>query len=210
MLQLGQHTGQAAYSVYSLYADSAGTPSGARAVLCLPAAAILDRLLHHSHVLSIRGESYRLKEKRQAGLFGTPWQQWYSVAGCSGTASGLYARGVNGKCRGTDRVQRTLQQPCPPAHLTAQAPRQYNIHTALRLFAHFRARSHHSDPHSLQHSSFTPCLACRHQSGGRAGLFHRRPRGEGQIAGHSRVTLGRASGRRKRLPNWLIAIRRPG
>ncbi len=35
------------------------------------AAAILDRLLHHSHVLSIRGESYRLKEKRQAGLFGT-------------------------------------------------------------------------------------------------------------------------------------------
>jgi DNA replication protein DnaC len=35
------------------------------------AAAILDRVLHHSHVLNIRGESYRLKEKRQAGLFGT-------------------------------------------------------------------------------------------------------------------------------------------
>ena len=35
------------------------------------AAAILDRLLHHSHVLNIRGESYRLKEKRQAGLFAT-------------------------------------------------------------------------------------------------------------------------------------------
>jgi len=34
------------------------------------ATAILDRLLHHSHVLNIRGESYRLKEKRQAGLFG--------------------------------------------------------------------------------------------------------------------------------------------
>ena len=33
------------------------------------ASAILDRLLHHSHVLNIRGESYRLKEKRQAGLF---------------------------------------------------------------------------------------------------------------------------------------------
>ena len=30
--------------------------------------AILDRLLHHSHVLNIRGESYRLKDKRQAGL----------------------------------------------------------------------------------------------------------------------------------------------
>jgi DNA replication protein DnaC len=34
------------------------------------AAAILDRLLHHSHVVSIRGESYRLREKRQAGLLG--------------------------------------------------------------------------------------------------------------------------------------------
>ena len=33
------------------------------------ASAILDRLLHHSHVLNIRGDSYRLREKRQAGLF---------------------------------------------------------------------------------------------------------------------------------------------
>ena len=33
------------------------------------ASAILDRLLHHSHVLNIRGESYRLKDKRPAGLF---------------------------------------------------------------------------------------------------------------------------------------------
>lgn len=34
------------------------------------ATAILDRLLHHSYVINIRGESYRLKEKRRAGLFG--------------------------------------------------------------------------------------------------------------------------------------------
>ena len=33
------------------------------------ASAVLDRLLHHSHVLNIRSEGYRLKEKRQAGLF---------------------------------------------------------------------------------------------------------------------------------------------
>ena len=33
------------------------------------ASAVLDRLLHHSHVLNIRGESCRLREKRQAGLF---------------------------------------------------------------------------------------------------------------------------------------------
>src|SRR5205807_2196201 len=32
------------------------------------AAAILDRLLHHSTTLNIRGESYRLKERRKAGL----------------------------------------------------------------------------------------------------------------------------------------------
>lgn len=32
-------------------------------------AAMLDRLLHHSHLVQIQGESYRLKEKRKAGLF---------------------------------------------------------------------------------------------------------------------------------------------
>ena len=34
------------------------------------AAAILDRLLHHSHTLMIQGESYRLKQKAKAGLLG--------------------------------------------------------------------------------------------------------------------------------------------
>jgi DNA replication protein DnaC len=33
------------------------------------AAAILDRLLHFSTTLNIRGQSYRLREKRQAGVF---------------------------------------------------------------------------------------------------------------------------------------------
>ena len=33
------------------------------------ATAILDRLLHHSHVITIKGESYRLREKRMAGMF---------------------------------------------------------------------------------------------------------------------------------------------
>lgn len=31
-------------------------------------AALLDRLLHHAHIITIKGESYRLKEKRKAGL----------------------------------------------------------------------------------------------------------------------------------------------
>lgn len=37
------------------------------------ATAILDRLLHHSHVVNIRGESYRLKEKKRAGLLSSPY-----------------------------------------------------------------------------------------------------------------------------------------
>jgi IstB-like ATP binding protein len=32
------------------------------------ATAILDRLLHHSTIINIRGESYRLKDRRKAGL----------------------------------------------------------------------------------------------------------------------------------------------
>ena len=36
------------------------------------ATAILDRLLHHSQVVTIRGDSYRLREKRRAGLLKTP------------------------------------------------------------------------------------------------------------------------------------------
>lgn len=39
------------------------------------AAAILDRLLHHSHTLLIQGESYRLKQKRKAGLIGSTSKQ---------------------------------------------------------------------------------------------------------------------------------------
>ena len=30
--------------------------------------AILDRVLHHSHIINIQGDSYRLKEKQESGL----------------------------------------------------------------------------------------------------------------------------------------------
>lgn len=33
-------------------------------------AAMLDRLLHHSHVIGMKGESYRLKDKKKAGIIG--------------------------------------------------------------------------------------------------------------------------------------------
>lgn len=35
------------------------------------AAAILDRLLHHSHTLMINGESFRLRQKKKSGLLGS-------------------------------------------------------------------------------------------------------------------------------------------
>lgn len=35
-------------------------------------AAMLDRVLHHAHVVTIQGESYRLKDKRRAGLVARP------------------------------------------------------------------------------------------------------------------------------------------
>jgi DNA replication protein DnaC len=35
------------------------------------AAAVLDRVLHHSHTLVIQGESYRLRQKKRAGLLGS-------------------------------------------------------------------------------------------------------------------------------------------
>ena len=44
------------------------------------ATAILDRLLHHSTTISIRGESYRLKERRKAGLVPPRAQEGAEVA----------------------------------------------------------------------------------------------------------------------------------
>ena len=39
------------------------------------AAAVIDRLLHYSTTVNIRGESYRLKDKKRAGVFSTPPSQ---------------------------------------------------------------------------------------------------------------------------------------
>jgi IstB-like ATP binding protein len=36
------------------------------------AVAIIDRLLHYSTTVNIRGESYRLKYKKRAGIFTVP------------------------------------------------------------------------------------------------------------------------------------------
>jgi DNA replication protein DnaC len=49
------------------------------------ATAILDRLLHHSQVITIRGDSYRLREKRRSGLIKTLTGR--AVAGMTGRAN---------------------------------------------------------------------------------------------------------------------------
>ena len=36
------------------------------------ATALLDRLLHHAHVINIRGQTYRLKERLKAGIHTAP------------------------------------------------------------------------------------------------------------------------------------------
>jgi DNA replication protein DnaC len=33
-------------------------------------AAMLDRLMHHAHLIQVKGESYLLKDKRRAGILG--------------------------------------------------------------------------------------------------------------------------------------------
>ena len=35
----------------------------------------LDRLLHHAHILNIRGQSYRLKDKMKAGVVASPTEK---------------------------------------------------------------------------------------------------------------------------------------
>ncbi len=65
------HPGLLSFRTYTTVRDSTGEHfkraevfSGDAAI----AAAILDRLLHHSKTISIKGESYRLKDRRKAGL----------------------------------------------------------------------------------------------------------------------------------------------
>ena len=63
--------------------DSVIAPTPGDQVVAIP---ILDRLLHHSHVLTIRGDSYRLREKRRSELIkatqapasagASQWRRW--------------------------------------------------------------------------------------------------------------------------------------
>jgi DNA replication protein DnaC len=57
------------------------------------ATAILDRLLHHSTTINIRGESYRLKDRRRAGLLPRPEEQQPGAEPSLPAAVAVNARG---------------------------------------------------------------------------------------------------------------------
>ncbi len=57
------------------------------------ATAILDRLLHHSTTINIRGESYRLKDRRRAGLLPRPEDQRPDAEPAPPPAVALNSRG---------------------------------------------------------------------------------------------------------------------
>ena len=68
------------------------------------ASAVLDRLLHHSHVLNIRGESFSLREKRQAGLFPSQHHLAASPEEVGGTMLPEEAL-LSGRCGGPDSMR---------------------------------------------------------------------------------------------------------
>ena len=61
------------------------------------ATAILDRLLHHSTTINIRGESYRLKDRRRAGLLPRPDDQQPNPEATALPAVALNSRGKRGR-----------------------------------------------------------------------------------------------------------------
>ena len=61
------------------------------------ATAILDRLLHHSTTINIRGESYRLKDRRRAGLFSRPEEQQPGTEPAAPAAGALNGRAKRGR-----------------------------------------------------------------------------------------------------------------
>ena len=50
-------------------------------------AAMLDRVLHHATVVQISGESYRLKDKRRAGILARPQSASVSASASVSPAS---------------------------------------------------------------------------------------------------------------------------
>lgn len=99
------------------------------------ATAILDRLLHHGHVLTITGESYRLREKRRAGVLKVPTPPRYKTPSPA-TAATDFTAGRNRSCRDsrTARMNLTLEAAWLSASLNLRIlPRPPSVRTQRTL-----------------------------------------------------------------------------
>jgi hypothetical protein len=77
------------------------------------ATAILDRLLHHSQVITIRGDSYQLRDKRRSGLLQK------AAAPTPITSESRLTQGGNSRCR--QGVKSSCRLGSVPCALAGQA-----------------------------------------------------------------------------------------
>jgi hypothetical protein len=112
------------------------------------ATAILDRLLHHSHVLTSGRDSYRLRDKRKRGLikpfriaFDTPGSTWVeqhrTLAGWSKPYLNIGSRRILVVCPISRCTNRVLLATPPP-----QALRRQPAATKGRMHGHSEYHRH--------------------------------------------------------------------
>ena len=87
------------------------------------ATAILDRLLHHSHVVTIRGDSYRLHEKRRSGLLKAPALAEGAAASARARLVQVRAQGPPTRAAPPDSWRSLRRRRVPPMHYLDKPPR---------------------------------------------------------------------------------------
>lgn len=110
------------------------------------ATAILDRLLHHSTTVNIRGESYRLKERHKAGLIPQPEQQQPELPAVPG------ARGKRGHSRVFQGIGKSIN---PMLCLASTGGTAFNPASAI-IFDEFAASYSLADCSPAESTSASP------------------------------------------------------
>ena len=82
------------------------------------ASAILDRILHHATTISIRGDSYRLKDKLKSGVV-------------KPTTAGAWALGACGRCRLCGRADAPTT-PWTGRRRPAHSPHRHSCHRCFQ------------------------------------------------------------------------------
>ena len=104
-------------------------------------AAMLDWLLHHAHIVQIRGESCRLRDKRRAGRIversmGTDQLTRHSAPGYALRAVAAQTKGL-GWVRFTPTLTTKMGQNSTSVHSAAD----YNIRWSMQTIARLRLRA---------------------------------------------------------------------